>query len=59
MYLENKEKEVLYCGRLGPVWQKGLVTRREAFVKVGGVRPGAALCFALVHVGVLWPRWRR
>ena len=34
VYLENKEKEVLYCGRLGPVWQRGLVTKREAFVKV-------------------------
>ena len=33
--LENKDKEVLYCGRLGPVWQRGLVTKREAFVKVG------------------------
>jgi len=34
VYLENKEKEVLYCGRLGPVWQKGLVTKKETFVKV-------------------------
>merc|ERR1712156_260752 len=34
VYLENKNKEVLYCGRLGPVWQRGLVTKREAFVKV-------------------------
>ena len=36
VYLENKNKEVLYCGRLGPVWQRGLVTKREAFVKVRG-----------------------
>jgi hypothetical protein len=34
VYLENREKEVIYCGRLGPVWQKGLVTKKEAFVKV-------------------------
>ena len=50
VYLENKGKEVtamvmkmmqtycfqqvIYCGRLGPVWQRGLVTKKEAFVKV-------------------------
>ena len=34
VYLESKEKEVLYCGRLGPVWQRGVVTRRDTFVKV-------------------------
>merc|ERR1712059_166233 len=33
-FLESKEKEVLYCGKLGPVWQRGMVTRREHFVKV-------------------------
>ncbi len=31
--MENQEK-VIYCGWLGPVWQKGLVTKKEAFVKV-------------------------
>ena len=34
VYLENKEKEVLYCGKLGPTWQKGIVTRKEMYVKV-------------------------
>jgi len=34
VYLESKEKEVLYCGRLGPTWQVGLVTKKELFVKV-------------------------
>ena len=34
MYLESKEKEVLYCGRLGPTWQVGVVTKKEMFVKV-------------------------
>jgi hypothetical protein len=32
--LENKEREVLYSSRLGLVWQKGVVTLREHFVKV-------------------------
>ena len=34
VYLESKEKEVLFCGKLGPIWQRGVVTRRENFVKV-------------------------
>ena len=34
MYLESKEKEVLYCGKLGPTWQLGVVTKKEMFVKV-------------------------
>merc|ERR1712142_1312960 len=34
VYLESKEKEVLYCGRLRPTWQVGLVTKKELFVKV-------------------------
>ena len=25
---------MLYCGRLGPTWQKGIVTKKEMFVKV-------------------------
>jgi hypothetical protein len=32
--LENKEREVLYSSRLGLVWQKGVVTLREHYVKV-------------------------
>ena len=34
MYLESKDKEVLYCGKLGPTWQVGVVTKKEMFVKV-------------------------
>jgi len=34
VYLESKEKEVLYCGKLGPTWQLGVVTKKEMFVKV-------------------------
>jgi DIS3-like exonuclease 1 len=34
VYLESREKEVLYCGRLGPTWQMGVVTKKEMFVKV-------------------------
>jgi len=34
VYLESKEKEVLFCGKLGPIWQRGVVTRRDNFVKV-------------------------
>ena len=34
MYLESKDKKVFYCGRLGPTWQKGIVTKKEMFVKV-------------------------
>ena len=26
--------KVLYCGKLGPTWQRGVVTKRENFVKV-------------------------
>ena len=26
--------QVLYCGKLGPTWQRGVVTKRENFVKV-------------------------
>ena len=25
---------MLYCGKLGPTWQRGVVTKRENFVKV-------------------------
>merc|ERR1712079_641956 len=34
VYLESKEKEVLFCGKLGPTWQRGVVTKKETFVKV-------------------------
>jgi hypothetical protein len=34
VYLENKEREVVYAGRHGLVWQKGVVTQRDHFVKV-------------------------
>jgi len=34
VYLENKEREVIYSSRHGLVWQKGVVTQREHFVKV-------------------------
>jgi hypothetical protein len=34
VYLENKELEVIYSSRQGLVWQKGVVTQREHFVKV-------------------------
>jgi len=34
VYLESKEKEVLYCGKHGPTWQVGVVTKKEMFVKV-------------------------
>ena len=52
VYLENKNKEVLYCGRLGPVWQRGLVTKREAFVKVrgGNCCQVCTSCFMSTHL---------
>ena len=34
VYLENKAREVIYKGEHGLVWQKGIVTLREHFVKV-------------------------
>ena len=34
VYLESKTREVLYCGKLGPVWDRGVVTKRDSFVKV-------------------------
>ena len=32
--MENRDREVVYSSRLGLVWQKGVVTQREHFVKV-------------------------
>ena len=26
--------QVLYCGKHGPTWQRGVVTKKERFVKV-------------------------
>ena len=34
VYLESKTKEVLFCGKLGPTWDRGVVTKRDNFVKV-------------------------
>ena len=34
VYLENKEREVIYQGSHGLVWQKGVLTQKEHFVKV-------------------------
>ena len=34
VYLESRDRQVLYCGKLGPTWQVGIVTRKEMFVKV-------------------------
>jgi len=34
VYLENKSREVVYSGPMGLLWQKGVITQREHFVKV-------------------------
>merc|ERR1719219_534060 len=34
VYLESRSKEVLYCGKLGPTWQVGMVSRKVDYVKV-------------------------
>ena len=34
VYLENREREVVYASRHGLVWQKGVLTQREHFIKV-------------------------
>ena len=34
VYLENKSREVVYAGPMGLLWQKGVITQREHFVKV-------------------------
>ena len=51
MYLESKDKEVLYCGWLGPTWQVGIVTKKEMFVKVETIE-GTNMCRRFDHVTV-------
>ena len=34
LYLKFYKMQVLFCGKLGPTWQRGVVTKRENFVKV-------------------------